>query len=264
MNQTLATEKTGRPIDDNVDDDGLLRFVVKRSNALTVVETRRLRFLDITNFIAPRFSYERYLKAYGCELTKGDFPYEWMDSLEKLRCTSLSPQEAFYSRLKGTGLTDEEYALCGRVWLEKNMHTFADFLACYKNLDVEPMLQAIQQQSVVYENKGIDMLKDGSPLPGLAVFWLFGESTLLGVRRGKAPVCTQGVELHREVCAHLPISLVDEGNRDLYSLVRANLVGGPSIVFHQYHEAGLTRLHSVEHGDTAKLVHSVLGVDANT
>ena len=90
LNQTLATEKTGRPIDDNVDDDGLLRFVVKRSNALTVVETRRLRFLDITNFIAPRFSYERYLKAYGCELTKGDFPYEWMDSLEKRRCTSLS------------------------------------------------------------------------------------------------------------------------------------------------------------------------------
>ena len=108
------------------------------------------------------------------------------------------------------------------------------------------------------------MLKDGITLPGLAVLWLFGESSLSGVRRGKAPVCTQRVELYRKVRAHLPIILVDKGNRDLYSLVRANLVGGPSIVFHQYHEAGLTRLHSVEHGDTAKLVHSVLGVDANT
>ena len=104
--------EAGDDDDDGGDDgDGPLRFVVKRSNALTVVETRRLRFLDITNFIAPGFSYERYLKAYGCELTKGYFPYEWMDSLEKLRCTSLPPQEAFYSQLKGTGLTDEEYAL---------------------------------------------------------------------------------------------------------------------------------------------------------
>ena len=100
-------------------------------------------------------------------------------------------------------------------------------------------------------------------LSGLAVLWLFGESTLSGVRQGKAPVCMQGVELYREVRAHLPISLADEGNRDLYSLVRANLVGGPSIVFHRYHEASLTRLRSVKHGKTAKLCHSVLGVDAN-
>ena len=58
-------------------DDGLFRFVVKRSNALTVVEMRRLCFLDITNFIAPGFSYERYLKTYDCELPKGYFPYKW-------------------------------------------------------------------------------------------------------------------------------------------------------------------------------------------
>ena len=66
--------------DDDVDDndDEPFRFVVKRSNALTVVETRRLRFLDITNFIASGFSYEHYLKVYGCELAKGYFPYKWM------------------------------------------------------------------------------------------------------------------------------------------------------------------------------------------
>ena len=73
----------------------------------------------------------------------------------------------------------------------------------------------------------------------------------------------RGVELYREVRVRLPVSLVNEGNRDLCSLVRANLVGGPSIVFYRYHEAGLTRVRSVEHGDTAKLCHSVLGEDAN-
>ena len=96
------------------------------------------------------------------------------------------------------------------------------------------------------------MLKDGITLPGLAVLWLFGESMLSGVRQEKAPVCTQEVELYGEVHAHLPISLVDESNRDLYSLVRANFIGGPNIVFHRYHKTGLTRLRSVEHGNTAK------------
>ena len=37
--------------------DGLLCFVVKCSNALTVIETRRLCFLGITSFIAPKYSY---------------------------------------------------------------------------------------------------------------------------------------------------------------------------------------------------------------
>ena len=83
------------------------------------------------------------------------------------------------------------------------MHTFANFLARYNHLDVELILQAIQRQLVVYEN----ILKDGTTLSGLAVLWLFGESKLSGVRRGRAPVCTQGVELYREVRAHLPIRL---------------------------------------------------------
>ena len=166
-----------------------------------MIETRRLRFLDITNFIAPGFSYECYFKAYGCELAKGYFPFEWMDLLQKLKCASLSPQEAFHFQLKSTCVTDEEYALCRHEWHKKDMHTFADFLAWCNNLDMEPMLQAIQGQSIIYKNKEIDMLKDKITLSGLAVLWLFGESTLSDMRRGIALVCTQGVKLYREVLA---------------------------------------------------------------
>ena len=46
--------------------------------------TRKLRFLDIINFLAPGYSYDKYLKAYGCELQKGHFPYEYMDGIGKL------------------------------------------------------------------------------------------------------------------------------------------------------------------------------------
>ena len=31
------------------------------------------------------YSYDKYLKAYGCEFQKGRFPYEYMDGIGKLR-----------------------------------------------------------------------------------------------------------------------------------------------------------------------------------
>ena len=45
------------------------------------LSTKILKFLDMVNYLAPSFSYENYLKTYGCELTKGHFPYEYMDDV---------------------------------------------------------------------------------------------------------------------------------------------------------------------------------------
>ena len=41
---------------------------------------------------------------------KGVYPYEYMNSLEKLKETQLPPKEAFYSRLNDEGISDENYA----------------------------------------------------------------------------------------------------------------------------------------------------------
>ena len=54
-------------------------FVIKRNNTFMCLSTDQLKFLDMTNYIAPGFSYDKYLKAYGYEVTKGHFPYEYMD-----------------------------------------------------------------------------------------------------------------------------------------------------------------------------------------
>ena len=62
------------------------------------------------------------------------------------------------------------------------------------------------------------MLKSSISLPGLAVRWLF-------------------TELDAQAKNH-PVTLLDEKNKDLYELVRQNLVGGPSIIFHRHHEKG--------------------------
>ena len=66
------------------DDDEETRFVIKRQNTFMCFATKKLKFLDITSHLAPGFSYDKYLKAYGCELQKGHFPYEYMDGIGKL------------------------------------------------------------------------------------------------------------------------------------------------------------------------------------
>ena len=48
------------------------------------------------------------------------------------------------------------------------MQSFADFLKRFNNKDVVPTLEAMQKKVEFYQNKGIDMLKLGFPLPNLA------------------------------------------------------------------------------------------------
>ena len=103
--------------------------------------TKKLKFLDITSYLAPGFSYDKYLKAYGCELQKGHFPYEYMDGIGKLEDRALPPQEAFYSRLKNEGISDDDYARCQAVWCNNRMKSMRDFLVWYNNRDVVPFLR---------------------------------------------------------------------------------------------------------------------------
>ena len=72
-------------------------FVIKRNNTFMCMSTDQLKFLHMINYIAPGFSYDMYLKAYGCEVTKSNFPYEYMDCLERLDDTVLPPKETFFS-----------------------------------------------------------------------------------------------------------------------------------------------------------------------
>ena len=87
-------------------------FVIKRNNTYMCLLKDQLKFLDMTNYIAPGFSHDKYLKVYGCGVTIGHFLYEYMDCLERLDNTALPPKEAFFSRLKNEGISDEDYVSC--------------------------------------------------------------------------------------------------------------------------------------------------------
>ena len=68
----------------------------------------KMVFLDSYRFLQK--SLGDVAKTLDCHMKKGIFPYEYVDSLEKLvNTTSLPPKEDFYSSLTQAGITDEEY-----------------------------------------------------------------------------------------------------------------------------------------------------------
>ena len=216
------------------EEDDEIRFVIKRENTFMCFSTRKLGFLDIINFLAPGYSYDMYLKAYGCELQKGHFPYEYMDGIGKLEDCALPPQEAFYSRLKNEHITDADYARCQVAWRDNRMKTMRDFLMWYNNRDVVPFLDAIDKQYAFYKQQNIDMFKDGVSVPGLTLLYLFNE-----------------------LPSNTFFTVFNQTNSDLHLLVKDNIVGGPAIIFHRYHEKDITKIRCEE------TCRSIVGYDAN-
>ena len=199
------------------------------------LSTTNLKFLDVTQYLAPGVSYDKYLKAYGCDLQKGHFPYEYMDGIGKLEDRALPPQAAFYSQLKSEEISDADYARCQAVWHDNQMTTMRDYLIWYNNRDVTPFLDAIAKQFTFYCDRGIDMFKDGISVPGLSLLHLFND----------LPNDTYFTVFNRT-------------NSDLHELVKDNIVGGPAIIFHRYHEKNVTRIRG-----GSEPCRSIVGYDAN-
>ena len=223
--------------------------VAKNGSKIMFLLTDRLRFLDIINYLGPGTSYERWVKAYDCKATKSWLPYEWFDSVEKLDYEGLPEYEHWYSKLKKEYvLTRKEWEGCKRTFEEKGMKTFKDWLEYYNNLDVAPGLEALEKMKAFYIEKGIDILKDAVSIPGVSLHYL-----LKGAIERKA-------ELYAP-------------SEEAYDMLKGAVVGGPSLVFTRYHEAGKTRIRSHQYpvprdgevltGAHAKLCENIQGYDAN-
>ena len=122
------------------------------------------------------------------------------------------------------------------------MQTFKDFLVWYNNLHVQPFCDAMEKMCTFWKNKNIDMLRQGISISGVTLTYLF--TTL-----------EPGIFF----------SLLDE-NKDLNYLFKKNMMGGPSIIFHRYHEAGKTKIREKEMKDQekeAKMCEKIVGYNAN-
>jgi len=114
--------------------------------------TRELRFLDSFWFmpssldkLSKKLQRDQFInlkKYFGDEKKfdlvrrKGVFPYDYVDSLEKLKEEKLPPKQTFYSRLNDEDISDEDYNHAQKVWEEFGMSTFRDYLELYNKSDV--------------------------------------------------------------------------------------------------------------------------------
>ena len=108
------------------------------------------------------------------------------------------------------------------------METFKDYLIYYNNLDTAPFAIALQNFIDIYKNEGIDIFKDYITLPGVARRMLYESS-------------------------RSNFSLINHNNRDLYYVIKKNIIGGPSIIFDRYHEKGTTNIRNIP-GNTCQAV----------
>ena len=130
-------------------------------------------FLKICSYIGPGTGHEKWVKTYGAKLSKFLFPYEWFDTTEKLDFPGLPPHEEWFSKLTNEmTLSEEAYRASQRIWQEKGMRTFKDWLRFCSNLDFEPFLEAMESIRDSYTGLGIDIFKDAVPLPGVSMKYL--------------------------------------------------------------------------------------------
>ena len=200
-------------------------FAAEKNGRIMFINTPKFKFLDVMNYLAPGITYDKWVKTYGATLTKSWLPYEWFDSPAKLDFQGLPSYLAWYSKLKNAYvLSLKEYDDCHRLFQERGMQTFGDWLEYYNNF-------------------GVDIFKDAVSLPGVSKQYILRKT--LQPRWGYRPP-----ELYAP-------------NKEAYDMLKAAVVGGPSLVFTRKHVAGEARIRSHQYED-ARVARCILGYDANS
>ena len=88
---------------------------------------------------------------------KGVYPYEYMDSLERLMENKLPPKKSFYSTLTGEGISAEDYQHGLKVWKEFEIKTMKDYLELYNETDVLLLADVFENfRNICLENYKLD------------------------------------------------------------------------------------------------------------
>ena len=126
------------------------KYVDKEGNERT--KEMELRFIDSIKFMSSSldslvnnlargghefWGFENYNNRQ-CELLirKGIYPYEYMDSWDKFKETSLPSIEKFYSNPNMSGVSDGDYEHACRVWREFGIQNMGEYHDLYLRTDV--------------------------------------------------------------------------------------------------------------------------------
>ena len=207
-----------------------IQFVIKRTNSYLCLKTSKLRFLDIKNFLAPGFSYHKFLVAYGAELRKFYFPYEFVTDLDKLE-SGLPEHSDFYSSLSKSNITQEEYDLVVKTWMEKGWSSLRKMLIYYNLLDCVPFIQAVENLLQPYLDQGLNIFKTSFSVSGVAK-----------------------LQMMKKILKNAFFCLFPKRHGDLYKTLHSQLTGGLSLIFCRLAISGETKIcsHEIENSEIVK------------
>ena len=219
--------------------------IVKQGKRYSNIKTEYFNFVDLLLYLPPHTSYSAFLKSFKIEERKLFFPYEWLNGFSKLDTPCLPPIESWHSKIKGRSVLDdgvntieENYSEMEAIWSQHNMTTMHDWLIHYNEGDVIGFLEGVKKMMDFYFDMNIDIFKSCISIPSVARRLLF--------------------ETARKEKAHF--SLFDNKNKDLFNLIKSNLTGGLSAVFHRHQKAGETFVDKKKQN----VCKQVLGLDANS
>ena len=104
------------------------------------------------------------------------FPYEWLDSYEKLSHVGPVGYEVFYSNLKSSNITRDEYEQFLRLFKENDCITISDWRRVYSVPDVAPFIEAFRKMTEYYYPVKIDVYKDAVTIPGISMIYVLNKS----------------------------------------------------------------------------------------
>ena len=99
-----------------VPSEASIKFVKKTTRYVSITvkglgDGGGFTFLDIMQYLAPGFNLDTFIKSVADDTSshKSYFPYEYLDSYDKLTETEMPPYEAFMSELRQENQLDSEY-----------------------------------------------------------------------------------------------------------------------------------------------------------
>ena len=164
---------------------------------------------------------------------KGFFPYDYMDDIEKLKIKKPPTQEAFYSKLTGQGINNDNYQHVLKVWKTWKMKSFKDYLKLYNETDVLLLADVFENfRDVCLKNYGLDPVYYFTA-PGLA--W---------------DACLKMTNISLELLTDV----------DMLLMIEKGIRGGISIISNRYGEANNKYMKDY---DKTKLSKFLMYLDAN-